>query len=247
MDIEKESEIETENKSDQINNLKITQRVCVLTVLSHVMAVFASIYSFRLGDLNEFSTIRLMNFAATHPIAWRFNCLAVSLSCLSFLALTICIFRWQRKDFPYLAIYCLAFTVIGVSVDLSTQFNMMIYFHDLSYKLVFTGTSDRTLLVFAGWSAINQATIQFMILAGALYGLAGSGFSYMFIQDKTTNSWIGWIGILLWGSMLASCLLTFLGELPWAIIILLSSTIFYVIWVISIYVNIDYKLHHNQI
>ena len=122
----------------------------------------------------------------------------------------------------------------------------MIYFYDLSCKLIYATPPTRSIITFAGWSCINQSAIQFIILSGTLYALAGSGYSFIFIKEESLNSWIGWIGLCLWGSLLVAAILCFLTHIPWAIILILASTVLYIIWTVSIYVNLDTRLHEAQ-
>ena len=228
---------------DEIADLKVAQRVCLLSASSSALAVLLAIYTYRAGDLSDFSITRLMNFVTVHPHVWRTNCLASIVSCISILALFVAFHKLIGKQKSQFSMVLTAIALSALVINLSSQSNLMIYFYDLSFRYLFDPNTSKSLISFAAWSTINQAITQIFILSNTLYALAGLGFSYAMTKQTILSKWIGWSGIVLWSMIFLSALVAFSGFLPWAVLLILGNAIGYVAWTVAIYVSIEFNWH----
>lgn len=215
------------------------QKACLATAIFHTLAVLSSINLYRTGDLSNFSIHRLMNFVAFNPDLWRLNNLLVATSAISALYLFVCLVRLAYKEKIIQSIFLLSLVIMAVAIQINSQTSLMIYFYDCSAKYVFDPTANKSLLAHEGWKSVNQTIAHIFVCSSALYGLAGLKLSNLLLRDNSLSKWIGWSGVFLWSSALLISLSTLFSFLPWTVLFILVATIAYIIWTISIYVNID--------
>lgn len=238
--------LSAKNEIAPIKGLKVSQdieahkRACLFAAIFHTLSVLATIYCFRAGDLSDFSVSRLISFASTHSILFQANCLTLILATISLFYLLGSTYKLNdRLDDPR-TLFFLALATIATTIDLMAFSNLMVPFHDLSHRILLEDAANRSILKMQGWIALDQATSQILILANALYALAGLGLNQTILNGLGLSSWIGRMSIIMWSGLLLVSVLTFLSFVPLAIVLFFWLIILFIVWTICLYVNIDW-------
>lgn len=204
--------------------------ICLLTALAHVIATLLSVYAIREGNLGDFSPLRLMQFVPQHVILWRCAWLCAALASLSFVlfALAIC-HLIDRRLRPALA-FALILVTVAVSNDLSGQLSMLVLFSDLAYQFRAHGSFLQHETAQLAWTTMSQALTESVLVANTLYSIAGLVIVVCALLTRSFPRWLAWAGLPVWVATLSVSVLSFLGALKWALVLLLASTVAFAIW-----------------
>lgn len=221
------------------------QWVSVGSALTHVTAVFLAIYAFRAGDLQELSLFNLMHFVPDNVALWQACCFACGVSSLSFLGLYIAVAQILKLRHSIWITSATLLVVIAVTLDLQSYGNLMVFFADVCVQLT-RSAGYKQLLMMEGWRSVNQGLTQSVLVANSLYSLAGLAMSATIVVGKGLPKWLGWTSVPIWLAGLAASMLTFAGQLSWALVVMFSMTIAFIIWTIALAVAVDpYTTSHK--
>ena len=231
--------------ADQVRYRHV-QWVAIGSALTHVIAVFLAIYAFREGDLQELSLINLMHFIPGHVGLWQLTCFAIGFSSLSFLVLYVALKQILRLRHSLWINAATFVVVIAISLDMQSYGNLMIFFSDVCNQLL-RSSGYKQLLTMEGWRTVNAALTQSVIIANSLYSLAGLVMSGAIVSGVGLPKWLGWTSVPIWLAGLAASILTFCGQLSWALVLMFAMTIAFIIWTIALAVTVDPYTHSHRI
>jgi len=221
------------------------QWVSIGSALWHVIAVFLAIYAFREGDLQELSLIHLMHFVPNNTALWQLACFAIGASSLSFLVLFLAIKQVLRLRLNLWLNIASYLVVIAIALDLQSYGNLMIFFSDVSTQLL-RSSGYKQLLMMEGWRTVNAALTQSVIIANSLYALAGLVMAAAIVRGQGLPKWLGWTSVPVWVVGLAASVLTFCGQLSWALVVMFAMTIAFILWTIALAVAVDPYTHSHR-
>lgn len=231
--------------ADQVR-YKHVQLIALGSSIVHVLAVFLAIFAFREGNLQELSLIHLMHFVHRHTALWQAACFAAGISSLSFMMLFVALKQVLRLRHNIWINAAAFLVVIAISLDLQNYGNLMIGFSDTSIQLM-RATGYKQMLMLEAWRSVNQALTQSVIIASSLYAISGLVLSTAIISGVGLPKWLGWTSIPVWLAGLAASVLTFYGQLSWAMVLMFAMSITFILWTIAIAVGIDPYTHSHRI
>ncbi len=242
VDMVKKAALETaasNAKSTSDQALKHIQNACLVAGTGHTLAVLASIYNFRAGDLSDFTVPRLMSFVSIHPHLWQTNCLALMVASLSLLWFMLSLYRANLRFGSIRPVFCLCLFFIGLTINLSCFTTLMGTFMDVSIQSLSDDSLTRSVMRMDAWRILNQSAGQIFLLGNGLYALAGFGLTDLLTETREISFWIRKSGYLVWSLLLLSCLMAFFSLLPQAIVTFFWTIVLFIVWTVLIYVNID--------
>jgi hypothetical protein len=221
------------------------QWVAFGSAVTHVIAVFLAIYAFREGDLQELSLVNLMHFVPGHVGLWQLTCFSIACSSLSFLMLYLALKQILRLRHSLWITAATFVVVIAIAIDLQSYGNLTVVFSDLCVQLT-KNSGYKQLLMLEGWRTVNQGLTQSVLIANSLYSLAGLVMAAAIVAGKGLPKWLGWTSVPIWLAGLAASVLTFCGQLSWALVIMFAMTIAFIIWTIALAVAVDPYTHSHR-
>ena len=218
---------------------KQLQMVCITAAVVHGIALLLCIYSFREGNLDEFSIARLMRFVTAHVVLWRACGVTVSLSSITFLLQFLAFRQVLRARHELWMLLATSVIVIAIAGDLHAHGTMMVLFADIANQIHSGGFYSNQDLLLQGWIALSQAMTQTFLYSNTLYTFAGFILAAAIVRGGGPPRWLGWAAFPVWITSFLVSLLTFVGEIPWAIVLLFASVIAFTVWSIVVAVTID--------
>lgn len=231
--------------ADQVRYRHV-QWVAIGSSISHIIAVFLTIYAFREGDLQDLSLVHLMDFVPKHNAIWQSSCIAIGASSLSFLMLYVALKQVLRLRHSLWINAATFISVIAISIDMQNYGNLTITFSDIATQVVHS-SGYKQLLMMEGWRIINQALTQSVIISNTLYAISGLVLAGGIISGYGVPKWLGWTSIPVWLAGLASAILTFSGQLSLALVLMFAMTIAFILWTIAVAVAVDPYTHSHRI
>lgn len=226
---------------DRRSAFRYVQALCLLSAVVHVLAALVAIYTWRVGDLGEFSPVKLMRFVPDNVMLWRASCLLTSASALSFVVVLAAIRETLPRKLRFAALIALMFAIIGAANDLQSHFSMMVLFSDLASQMQLSAVKQD--LMQLAWMVISQSLSQTFLIANILYCLAGIVISVTMVMAPDYPDWVSWLGVPVFALGLATSVLAFMGSLNLAISFMFGSTILYVVWVVVLGAVVDPLTH----
>ncbi|HEY9868460.1 MAG TPA: hypothetical protein V6D08_04790 [Candidatus Obscuribacterales bacterium] len=215
--------------------------VCLATALAHTVAVLLGVFAIRDGNLGDLSPLRLMQFIPQHIILWRSVWLASAVASLSFAVFAVAYCQLVDRRYRAATAVALIFVTVALTNDLNGQFSMMVLFSDLAYQMRGHGSFLQHETAQLAWSTMNQALTQCVLIANTLYGFAGFIISLSAMATRSFPKWIALVGLPIWFVMLSVSVLSFLGALKSALVLLLAVTVAFVLWTMVM----GYVLRHS--
>jgi len=224
------TQVQAEVVSPQTAAYRGVSWVCLIVALTHVLATLLAVYVIREGNLGDFSPLKIMHFIPLHALIWRCAWLAAAASSLSYLVLVVCICALLDRKLRRALTVAILFTTVALANDLSGQFSMMVLFSDLAQQLHGHGTFLQHETVQLAWATMNQALSQTMLIANTLYSAAGMLVVVCALLTRSFPAWLAWLGLPVWMARLNVSILVFVGALKWALVLLVASTVGFVVW-----------------
>ncbi len=204
--------------------------MCLGTALAHVAATLLSVYAIREGNLGDFSPLKIMHFIPHHIILWRCAWIAAALASLSFIVFVVAVCSLlDRRLRPALTV-AIVLTTAALTNDLNGQFSMMVLFSDLAQQMRGHGSFLQHETVQLAWSTMNQALTQSVLIANTLYSISGMLVVVCAMMTRGFPKWLAWFGLPIWVATLWVTVFVFVGALKWALVLLLASTVGFVVW-----------------
>lgn len=222
---------------DRRNSFRYVQGLCLFSAVVHVLAALVAIYTWRVGDLGEFSPVKLMRFVPDNVMLWRTSCLLTSASAISFVIVLAAIRETLPRRFRFASLIALILAIIGAANDLQSHFSMMVLFSDLASQMQLS-FSKQDLMQLA-WMVINQSLSQTFLIANILYCISGVIVSVAMVLTPEYPPWASWLGVPVFALGLATSVLAFAGSLNLAICFMFGTTIMYVAWVVVLGAAVD--------
>jgi len=218
---------------------------CVASAIVSVFALLVALQVVRMGDLLNFSPVKLMRFIADHQLMWRISCLLNATASVSrvlvFLMLNVIVDRKARL----LTRIGLLLSLIGCAVDLTAQVNLLVVLSDLAVQLKLNSSYLKQDLLQLSWITINQALGQIILVSNLMYAVGGLTATIGLFQTKSLPGWLFWIGMPVWLLSLSGTLVAFLGQLPLSMSLLLGCSLGFIVWTVSLAIVLDLRARPN--
>lgn len=215
--------------------------MCLVTALAHTVAVLLGVFAIRDGNLGDLSPLRLLQFIPQHVILWRSAWLAAAVASVSFAVFAVACCQLVDRRFRAATAVALIFVTVALTNDLNGQFSMMVLFSDLAYQMRGHGSFLQHETAQLAWSTMNQALTQSVLIANTLDALAGLIIGVCATLTRSFPKWIALVGLPIWLVMLSVSVLSFLGALKSALVLLLAVTVAFVLWAMVM----GYVLRHS--
>ena len=214
---------------------------CVASAIVSVFALLVSLQVVRIGDLLNFTPVKLMRFVAEHQLMWRLSCLLDATASISkvlvFLMLNIIVDRKARL----LTRIGLLLSLIGCAVDLTAQVNLLVVLSDLALQLKLNSSYLKQDLLQLAWMIINQSLGQIILVSNLLYAVGGLTATIGLFQTKTLPKWLFWVGMPVWLLSLSGTFVAFLGQLSLSVSLLLGFSLGFIVWTVSLAIVLDLR------
>lgn len=214
---------------------------CVASAIVSVFALLVSLQVVRIGDLLNFTPVKLMRFVAEHQLMWRLSCLLDATASISkvlvFLMLNIIVDRKARL----LTRIGLLLSLIGCAVDLTAQVNLLVVLSDLALQLKLNSSYLKQDLLQLAWMIINQSLGQIILVSNLLYAVGGLTATIGLFQTKSLPKWLFWVGMPVWLLSLSGTFVAFLGQLSLSVSLLLGFSLGFIVWTVSLAIVLDLR------
>lgn len=214
---------------------------CVASAIVSVFALLVSLQVVRIGDLLNFTPVKLMRFVAEHQLMWRLSCLLDATASISkvlvFLMLNIIVDRKARL----LTRIGLLLSLIGCAVDLTAQVNLLVVLSDLALQLKLNSSYLKQDLLQLAWMIINQSLGQIILVSNLMYAVGGLTATIGLFQTKSLPKWLFWVGMPVWLLSLSGTFVAFLGQLSLSVSLLLGFSLGFIVWTVSLAIVLDLR------
>lgn len=214
---------------------------CVASAIVSVFALLVSLQVVRMGDLLNFTPVKLMRFVADHQLMWRLSCLLDAIASISkvlvFLLLNIIVDRKARL----LTRIGLLLSLIGCAVDLTAQVNLLVVLSDLALQLKLNSSYLKQDLLQMAWMIINQSLGQIILVSNLMYAVGGLTATIGLFQTKSLPKWLFWVGMPVWLLSLSGTFVAFLGQLSLSVSLLLGFSLGFIVWTVSLAIVLDLR------
>jgi len=214
---------------------------CVGSAIVSVFALLFALQVVRLGDLLNFTPVKLMRFVADHQLMWRASCLLDAIASVSkvlvFLLLNVIVDRKARL----LTRIGLLLSLIGCAVELTAQVNLLVVLSDLAVQLKLNSSYLKQDLLMLSWITINQALGQIILVSNLMYAIGGLTVTIGLFMTKSLPKWLFWIGMPVWLLSLSGTFVAFLGQLPLSMSLLLGFSLGFIVWAVSLAIVLDLR------
>lgn len=206
---------------------RFVQAACLFSAVAHVAATLICVYTFKEGNLLQFSPVKLMQFVPEHIWLWRSSCLLVMLSSVSTLVFILAMREVLEEKYRFLVGIAVCFSLIACSQDLSAIARMMVLFSDVCLQGVLSGSLANVRADYAqsGWFILNESITQSFLLASFLYGMGGLCIALCLTRTKILETRLAFAHLPVWLVMIASSVTTFFGLLPASVVLLFLANL----------------------
>jgi len=204
---------------------RFVQTCCLVTTLAHTAATLVCVYTFREGDLFEFSPQRLLQFVPHHLVLWRTSCIFVMFSSLSTLAFVLAMRDVLEEKYRSTVGVAVCLALMACVLDLEGSSRMMVLFADIAMQGQINCTYLGADLVQIGWTIINQSITQTFMLSAFLYGAAGLCIVRCLAGTRFVPRFLAFAHLPVWACMVITSVITFMGYLPAAVCLMFAGNL----------------------